>query len=140
AKSSAVATQQSNSGNSFVLTVAKCTSRGNTITSGGNALEHFIPNNLWRVVHLVLFFVTYVVDLMKLVKTSCLSRETLVDDGGLSFPRLMHLINNNICNCLDFLSMTKYFEERHNIFISEKIIKVLTMNSRADLKDVSEDF
>nr|GEW29391.1 histone deacetylase 14 [Tanacetum cinerariifolium] len=45
AKSSAVATQQSSSGNSFAITVAKCTSRGNTITRSGNALEHFIPNN-----------------------------------------------------------------------------------------------
>ncbi|GJV09793.1 hypothetical protein Tco_1351334 [Tanacetum coccineum] len=52
----------------------------------------------------------------------------------------MHLINNNISDCLDFPSMTKFFEERHNIFISGKFIKVLTMNSRADLKDVSEDF
>nr|GEZ09584.1 reverse transcriptase domain-containing protein [Tanacetum cinerariifolium] len=45
AKSSAVATQQLSSGNSFALTVAKFTSRGNIITSSGNALEHFIPNN-----------------------------------------------------------------------------------------------
>nr|GEX51756.1 ribonuclease H-like domain-containing protein [Tanacetum cinerariifolium] len=41
-KSSAVATQQ---WNSYELTVAKCTSRGITITSSGNALEHFILNN-----------------------------------------------------------------------------------------------
>ncbi|GJT38990.1 hypothetical protein Tco_0938855 [Tanacetum coccineum] len=52
----------------------------------------------------------------------------------------MHLINNNISDYLDFPSMTKFFEERHNIFISGKFIKVLTMNSRADLKGVSEDF
>nr|GEV46049.1 hypothetical protein [Tanacetum cinerariifolium] len=39
-KSSAVATQQ---WNSYALTVGKCTSRGITITSSGNALEHFIP-------------------------------------------------------------------------------------------------
>nr|GEU66281.1 hypothetical protein [Tanacetum cinerariifolium] len=31
--------------NSFALTVAKCTSSGIIITSSGNALEHFIPNN-----------------------------------------------------------------------------------------------
>nr|GEV20447.1 hypothetical protein [Tanacetum cinerariifolium] len=42
AKSSAVATQQ---WNSYELTVVKCTSRGITITSSGNALEHFIPNS-----------------------------------------------------------------------------------------------
>nr|GEU75314.1 retrovirus-related Pol polyprotein from transposon TNT 1-94 [Tanacetum cinerariifolium] len=42
AKSSAVATQQ---WNSYELTVGKCTSRRITITSSGNALEHFIPNN-----------------------------------------------------------------------------------------------
>nr|GEX93291.1 hypothetical protein [Tanacetum cinerariifolium] len=36
---SAMATQQ---WNSFALTVAKCTSSGITITSSGNALEHFI--------------------------------------------------------------------------------------------------
>nr|GEX12492.1 hypothetical protein [Tanacetum cinerariifolium] len=42
AKSSAVATQQ---WNSYELIVGKCTSRGITITSSGNALEHFIPNN-----------------------------------------------------------------------------------------------
>ncbi|GJW63822.1 hypothetical protein Tco_0115706 [Tanacetum coccineum] len=36
--------------------------------------------------------------------------------------------------------MTKLFEEGHNNFISGRFIKVLTMNSRADLKDVSEDF
>ncbi|GKE49664.1 hypothetical protein Tco_1480922 [Tanacetum coccineum] len=52
----------------------------------------------------------------------------------------MHLINNNISDCLDFPSMTKFFEGRHNIFINGKFIKVLTMNSRADLKDISEDF
>ncbi|GJW43059.1 hypothetical protein Tco_0071858 [Tanacetum coccineum] len=52
----------------------------------------------------------------------------------------MHLINNNISDCLDFPSMTKFFKERHNIFISGKFIKVLTMNFRTDLKDVSEDF
>ncbi|GJX55142.1 hypothetical protein Tco_0285039, partial [Tanacetum coccineum] len=33
-----------------------------------------------------------------------------------------------------------FFEERHNIFISGKFIKVLTMNSRANLKEVFEDF
>ncbi|GKA05126.1 putative reverse transcriptase domain-containing protein [Tanacetum coccineum] len=33
-----------------------------------------------------------------------------------------------------------FFEERHNIFISGKFIKVLTMNSRADLKEVSKYF
>ncbi|GKB66057.1 hypothetical protein Tco_0927469, partial [Tanacetum coccineum] len=65
---------------------------------------------------------------------------TLVDDGGKSSPRLMHLINNNIGDCLDFPSMTKFFEERHNIFISGKFIKVLTINSRTDLKDFSKDF
>ncbi|GKA65788.1 hypothetical protein Tco_0765495, partial [Tanacetum coccineum] len=81
-----------------------------------------------RVVHLVLLFVSSVVDL------------TSVDDSGKSSPMLMHLINNNIGDCLDFPSMTKFFEERHNIFISGKFIKVLTMNSRADLKYVSEDF
>nr|GEZ41363.1 hypothetical protein [Tanacetum cinerariifolium] len=36
---SAVATQQ---WNSFALTLGKCTSSGITITSSGNALEHFI--------------------------------------------------------------------------------------------------
>nr|GEZ17190.1 integrase, catalytic region, zinc finger, CCHC-type, peptidase aspartic, catalytic [Tanacetum cinerariifolium] len=45
AKSSAVATQQ---WNSYELTVGKCTSRGTTITSSGNALEHFIPNTSVR--------------------------------------------------------------------------------------------
>nr|GEX28097.1 uncharacterized mitochondrial protein AtMg00810-like [Tanacetum cinerariifolium] len=45
AKSLAVPTQQLNSGNSFALTVAKCSSSGIFITSSGNALEHFIPNN-----------------------------------------------------------------------------------------------
>nr|GFC23877.1 hypothetical protein [Tanacetum cinerariifolium] len=40
-KTSAVATQQ---WNSYELTVGKCTSSGITITSSGNALEHFIPN------------------------------------------------------------------------------------------------
>ncbi|GJU89614.1 hypothetical protein Tco_1302037 [Tanacetum coccineum] len=52
----------------------------------------------------------------------------------------MHLVNNNIGDRFDFPSMTKLFKERHNIFISWKCIKVLTMNSKADLKDVSEDF
>nr|GEW81688.1 hypothetical protein [Tanacetum cinerariifolium] len=42
AKSSAVATQQ---WNSYELTLGKCTSKGITITSSGNALGHFIPNN-----------------------------------------------------------------------------------------------
>nr|GEZ47586.1 hypothetical protein [Tanacetum cinerariifolium] len=51
----------------------------------------------------------------------------------------MNLINNNISDYLDFPSMAKFFEEKHNIFISGKFIKVLTMNSRADLKDVFED-
>nr|GEX34078.1 retrovirus-related Pol polyprotein from transposon TNT 1-94 [Tanacetum cinerariifolium] len=41
ANSSVVATQQ---WNSYELTAAKCTSRGITITSIGNALDHFIPN------------------------------------------------------------------------------------------------
>ncbi|GJZ02320.1 hypothetical protein Tco_0520281 [Tanacetum coccineum] len=81
-----------------------------------------------RVVQLVLLFVISVVDL------------TSVDDSGKSSPRLMHLINNNISDRLDFPSMTKFFEERHNIFIKWKCIKVLTMNSRTDLKDVFEDF
>ncbi|GJR13078.1 hypothetical protein Tco_0795730 [Tanacetum coccineum] len=99
-----------------------------------------------RVVHLVLIFVTSVVDLdlcsrkTKLVKTSCLSRLTSVNDGGKSSPRLMHLINNNIGDYLAFPSMIKFFEERHNIFITGKFIKVLTMNSRTDMKDVSKDF
>nr|GEU54732.1 reverse transcriptase domain-containing protein [Tanacetum cinerariifolium] len=39
------ATQQLNSGNSFALTVAKYSSSRIFITSSGNALEHFIPNN-----------------------------------------------------------------------------------------------
>ncbi|GKC62866.1 hypothetical protein Tco_1095464 [Tanacetum coccineum] len=52
----------------------------------------------------------------------------------------MHLINNNIGDYLNFPSMTKFFEERHNIFIIGKFIKVLTMNSRKNLKDVSKDF
>nr|GEW31656.1 hypothetical protein [Tanacetum cinerariifolium] len=42
AKSSVVATQQ---WNSYALRVAKCTSSGITITSSGNVLKHFIPNN-----------------------------------------------------------------------------------------------
>nr|GEV79841.1 retrovirus-related Pol polyprotein from transposon TNT 1-94 [Tanacetum cinerariifolium] len=33
------------SGNAFTLTVGKCTSSGIFITSSGNDLEHFIPNN-----------------------------------------------------------------------------------------------
>nr|GEX76196.1 putative ribonuclease H-like domain-containing protein [Tanacetum cinerariifolium] len=37
--------QQLSSGNSFALTVAKYSSSGFFITSSGNALEHFIPNN-----------------------------------------------------------------------------------------------
>nr|GFB60492.1 hypothetical protein [Tanacetum cinerariifolium] len=45
AKSSAVATQQLSSRNSFAVIVAKCSSSGIFITSSGNALEHFIPNN-----------------------------------------------------------------------------------------------
>nr|GEW49401.1 hypothetical protein [Tanacetum cinerariifolium] len=55
AKSSAVATQQ---WNSYALTVAKCTSRGITITSTGNALEHFILNNssINLILHLQLSF------------------------------------------------------------------------------------
>nr|GEU77273.1 hypothetical protein [Tanacetum cinerariifolium] len=43
AKSSAVATQQ---WNSYEIAVGKCSSRGITITSSGNALEHFIPTIL----------------------------------------------------------------------------------------------
>nr|GFA39800.1 hypothetical protein [Tanacetum cinerariifolium] len=35
---------QLSSGNSFALTVAKCTSSGIFIASSENALEHFIPN------------------------------------------------------------------------------------------------
>nr|GEU59646.1 hypothetical protein [Tanacetum cinerariifolium] len=42
ANSSARATQQLSSGNSFALTVEKYTSSGITITSSGNALEYFI--------------------------------------------------------------------------------------------------
>nr|GEX40145.1 retrotransposon protein, putative, unclassified [Tanacetum cinerariifolium] len=45
ANSSAGATQQLSSGNSFALTVAKYSSSGIFITSSGNALEHFIPKN-----------------------------------------------------------------------------------------------
>ncbi|GJT10797.1 hypothetical protein Tco_0857839 [Tanacetum coccineum] len=81
-----------------------------------------------RVVHLILLFVTSVIDL------------TSVDDSSKSSPGLMHMINNDIGDCLDFPSMTKLFEERHNIFISWKCIKVLTMKYRTDLKDVFEDF
>ncbi|GJV54121.1 hypothetical protein Tco_1449862 [Tanacetum coccineum] len=80
-----------------------------------------------RVVHLVLLFVTSIVNL------------TSVDDSGKSLPRLLHLINNNIGDRLDFSIMTKFFEERHNIFISWKCTKFLTTKSRIDLKDVSED-
>ncbi|GKF81786.1 hypothetical protein Tco_0240388 [Tanacetum coccineum] len=36
--------------------------------------------------------------------------------------------------------MTKFFEERPNNFISGKFIKVLAMNSRADLKDIFKSF
>nr|GEX19725.1 hypothetical protein [Tanacetum cinerariifolium] len=46
AKSSAVATQQ---WNSYELTVGKYTSKGITITSSGNALEHFIHNRIRRI-------------------------------------------------------------------------------------------
>nr|GEX20387.1 hypothetical protein [Tanacetum cinerariifolium] len=45
ANSSAVETQQLNSGNSSALIVAKCSSSGIFIASSGNALEHFIPNS-----------------------------------------------------------------------------------------------
>ncbi|GJX78534.1 hypothetical protein Tco_0326683 [Tanacetum coccineum] len=41
---------------------------------------------------------------------------------------------------MDFPSMTKISYEKHNFFISKKCIKVLTLYSRADLEDVSEDF
>nr|GFC88374.1 hypothetical protein [Tanacetum cinerariifolium] len=40
-----MATQQLSSGNSFALTVAKCSSSRIFIGNSGNALEHFIPNN-----------------------------------------------------------------------------------------------
>ncbi|GJS34535.1 hypothetical protein Tco_0532917 [Tanacetum coccineum] len=52
-----------------------------------------------RVVHLVLLFVTYVVDL------------TSVDDGCKSSPRLMHLINNDIGDCLDFPNLKDISED-----------------------------
>nr|GEV32620.1 hypothetical protein [Tanacetum cinerariifolium] len=39
------ATHQLSSGNHFAITVAKYSSSGIFITSSGNALEHFIPNN-----------------------------------------------------------------------------------------------
>nr|GEX46592.1 hypothetical protein [Tanacetum cinerariifolium] len=44
ANSSARATEQLSSGNSFALTVAKYSSSGIFITGSGNALEYFIPN------------------------------------------------------------------------------------------------
>nr|GEZ63332.1 putative reverse transcriptase domain-containing protein [Tanacetum cinerariifolium] len=37
--------ESATSGNAFALTVGKCTSSGIFITSSGNELEHFIPNN-----------------------------------------------------------------------------------------------
>nr|GEZ64166.1 hypothetical protein [Tanacetum cinerariifolium] len=48
ANSSAVATQQLSSGNSFALIVAKCSTSGIFIASSGKALEHFIPNNTFH--------------------------------------------------------------------------------------------
>nr|GEY80704.1 hypothetical protein [Tanacetum cinerariifolium] len=45
ANSSAGASEQLSSGNSFALTVAKYSSSGIFITGSGNDLEHFIPNN-----------------------------------------------------------------------------------------------
>nr|GFA31587.1 reverse transcriptase domain-containing protein [Tanacetum cinerariifolium] len=80
AKSSAVATQQ---WNSYALTVAKCSSSGIIITSSGNALEHFIPNNMLNSLNVNFRFPRFIEGFLMITKsmTKLTQKEVKFDWG-----------------------------------------------------------